>query len=69
MHLTSVLNNLADKLAVLDEGTELFRERTFLVIVLLGLRRQVDVDTCALGGVDFSVQACLLYTSPSPRDS
>ena len=43
-----MFNNLANKLAILDEGTELLGERTLLVVILFGLRRQVDVDAGTL---------------------
>jgi len=52
-----MLNNLADKLTVLDKSTELFRQRALLVVVLLLDWRKVDVDARALAGVDLGVHA------------
>ena len=54
-----MLDNLADELAILEVTAELLGKRALLVVLLLGLGRQVDVDARALGGVYLGVQAVL----------
>ena len=54
-----MLDNLADELAILEVTAELLGKRALLVVLLLGLGRQVDVDARAFGGVYLGVQAVL----------
>jgi hypothetical protein len=56
LHLTGMLNDFADKLAVLDVCPDLLRQRILTIVILT---RQVDIDTRALAREDLRVLAIL----------
>lgn len=64
-----MLNNLTNKLAILEVGLNLFRKRTFFrVLVRSLLRRQHDVDTGGLTGEDLCTQTLLVQVNSGAVD-
>lgn len=54
-----MLDNLADKHAILNKSPDLLRQRTLLSVILITLGRQDDIHACTLAGKDLSVETLL----------
>lgn len=63
-----MLNNLGDKLSILDESPQLLRQRTFGAVVFVAHGRQDNVDARALAREHLRVQAVLAQVNGGAID-